>query len=241
MKKSAMLAAIMVAAGSVLAADPKDDVTSAAKKLADSENYSWHQSVDNAGGNGGGGRRGGFGGPMDGKTQKDGLTIRTVTRGDNTMQIVSKGEKGAMTNQDGEWMSFEEMAQNFGGGGGGRNPFGNFKAPAAEVQDLASKVSSLKESDGAYVGDLTEAGAKELLVPAFMRRGGGDGPEVSDAKGSVKIWVKDGALSKYQTKLQGKVSFNGNDRDIDRTTTVEIKDVGATKVTVPDEAKKKMS
>jgi len=38
-----------------------------------------------------------------------------MARGDNTMQIVTKGEKGAMTNQDGDWMSFEEVAQNFGG------------------------------------------------------------------------------------------------------------------------------
>jgi len=41
--------------------------------------------------------------------------------------------------------------------------------------------------------------------------------------------------------LQGSVSFNGNDFDVDRTTTVEIKDVGSTKVTVPDAAAKKMS
>jgi hypothetical protein len=37
------------------------------------------------------------------------------------------------------------------------------------------------------------------------------------------------------------MSFNGNDIDQDRTTTVVIKDVGTTKVTVPDEAKKKLS
>jgi hypothetical protein len=36
------------------------------------------------------------------------------------------------------------------------------------------------------------------------------------------------------------VSFNGNDRDIDRTTTVEIKDVGTTKIQVSDDAKKKL-
>jgi hypothetical protein len=34
---------------------------------------------------------------------------------------------------------------------------------------------------------------------------------------------------------------DGDDMDIDRTTTVEIKEVGATKITVPDEAQKKMT
>jgi hypothetical protein len=57
----------------------------------------------------------------------------------------------------------------------------------------------------------------------------------------VKFWIKDGVLSKYEFKVTGKVSFNGNDRDVDRTTTVEIKDVGTTKVEVSDEAKKKLS
>ena len=38
-----------------------------------------------------------------------------------------------------------------------------------------------------------------------------------------------------------KVSFNGNDRDVDRTTTIEIKDIGSTKVEVLDDAKKKLS
>jgi hypothetical protein len=42
-------------------------------------------------------------------------------------------------------------------------------------------------------------------------------------------------------KVKGTVNFNGNDFESDRTTTVEIKDVGTTKVTVPEEAKKKVS
>ena len=57
----------------------------------------------------------------------------------------------------------------------------------------------------------------------------------------MKFWIKDGVLSKYEYKVQGKVSFNGNDRDVDRTTTTEIKDIGTTKVEVSDEAKKKLS
>ena len=65
------------------------------------------------------------------------------------------------------------------------------------------------------------------------------GVRISGAKGSVKLWAKDGLLTKLEIKLQGKMSFNGNDTDVDRTTTVEIKDVGTTKVTVPEEASKK--
>ena len=57
----------------------------------------------------------------------------------------------------------------------------------------------------------------------------------------LSIPVKDGALVKYEFHVTGTVSFNGNDFDSDRDTTVEIKDVGATKVEVPEAAKKKLS
>jgi hypothetical protein len=97
----------------------------------------------------------------------------------------------------------------------------------------------LKSADGVISGDLTEEGAKSLLT--FGGRGGGGGPEISGAKGSVKFWVKDGVLTKMETKVQGRMSFNGNDRDIDRTTTTEFKDIGTTTVNVPEDAKKKLS
>ena len=74
----------------------------------------------------------------------------------------------------------------------------------------------------------------------FGRRGG-QAPEVSNAKGSAKFWIKDGVITKYQFKVSGTISRNGNDVNIDRTTTTEIKDVGTTKVTVPDEAKSKLT
>jgi hypothetical protein len=72
-----------------------------------------------------------------------------------------------------------------------------------------------------------------------FRRGGG--ANVSNPSGSVKFWLKDGVLVKYEFKVKGKISFNGNDFDVDRDSTVEIKDVGSTKIDVPADAKKKMS
>ena len=52
--------------------------------------------------------------------------------------------------------------------------------------------------------------------------------------------MKDGQLTKYEYNVKGEMSFGGNDIDIDRTTTIEIKDVGSTKVEVPAEAKAKI-
>ena len=75
---------------------------------------------------------------------------------------------------------------------------------------MAGKTKDLKKDGEAYASDLTEAGAKELL--SFGGRRGGNAPEPKNAKGSVKFWVKDGLLAKYELKLQGTVTFNGEDR-----------------------------
>lgn len=237
MKRHLLFGTIALAAGSLLAADSslKDDVKAAAKKLAEKANYSWKSTVDFGGG--GGGR---FGGPTEGKTEKEGYTVLSQTFGENTTQSVLKGTKGAIQTQDG-WQSLAEAAEAQGRGSFRARALQNFKAPAADAEDLVAKVKELKKDGDVYSGDLTEAGVKQLATLGFRGRGGGDAPQPSNAKGSVKFWVKDGVLSKYESKMQYTINFGGEDRDINRSTTVEIKDVGTTKVTVPDEAKKKAS
>jgi hypothetical protein len=236
MKRNILFGFIALVAGSLLAADstPKDDVKAAAKKLAEKDNYSWKTTVTVPS------DAPFHPGPTEGKTEKGGFTWLSMSMGDNTTEAVLKGGKGALKT-DGGWKSLSEAAA--GGGEGGFDPtqflarmLQSYKAPTAEAGELADKVKDLKLADGVYAGDLTEEGAKQFLT--FRRGGGAGGPEVSNAKGSARFWIKEGVLTKYEYKVKGTVSFNGNDMDVDRTTTVEIKDVGATKVTVPDEAAK---
>lgn len=232
MKTHLIFATLSLIATSLLAADPKDSVTIAAKKLADKDNYSWKQTTENAGG-------GGFGGgKLEGKTEKGGYTWLSMSMRDNTIQAVKKGDKGALKGEEG-WRSLSDALS----GDPGPATFiarrvQNFKTPAAQVQELAANVKDLKQDGEEFSGDLTEDGAKSQLM--FGGRPRGNGPDISGAQGSIKIWTKEGLLSKYEVKVKGKVSFNGNDRDVDRTTTVEVKDIGSTKVEVPDEAKKKL-
>jgi hypothetical protein len=240
MKKNLLFGMIMLAAGSLIAADssPKDTVTSAAAALGGQANYSWHSTVASAGGN----RR--FNGPTDGKTEKDGYTWLSMVRGDSTNLAVFKGTNGAINTPDNGWQSFTEASADDGGGGFNPRMFmvrmlQNFKTPDQQAATLAAQAAALKMDTNGISGDLTEDGAKAMLM--FGRRGAGtDGPTVSNAKGSVTFWVTDGKLVKYQFHVSGTVSFNGNDRDVDRTTTIAITDVGTTKIDVPDDAKKKM-
>jgi hypothetical protein len=232
MKTALFTGAAALLALSVSAADssPKDEVTAAAKKLAEKDNYSWRITVavpEDAPFKPG---------PTEGKADKDGLTFLTMTFGDNETKAVLKGEKGAACGSDGEWQSMAELAN----AEGPRRFLGmilrGYKAPAAQAAELASFAKDVKKEGDTYSSDLTEEGAKTFLT---FRRGGNS--TVANPKGSVKFWVKDGELTKYEFNVKGTVSFNGNDFDQDRTTTVVIKDIGTTKITVPEEAKKKLS
>jgi hypothetical protein len=223
------------------AAEPKDEITAAASKLADSGSYSWKSTMDL-------GPNSQFTpGPTMGKVDKD-ATWLSMTFNDNTSEGVKMGEKVAVKGEDG-WQSASEVTAD-AGGGGGRNPgrmmarrLENFKAPAAEVQDLLKNVKDITKDGDAFSGQLTEEGAKSLATMGFGRRGGGGNrPAPTDLKASVKFWVKDGLLSKYESKVSGKrPNRDGDIQEFERTTTVEISNVGATKVSVPDEAKKKLS
>ncbi len=225
-------AAAVLVATTLVAADsnPKDEVTSAAKKLGEAANYSWRSTVavpEDAPFKPG---------PTDGKTEKGGVTLLAMNFGDNDIKAVLKGEKAAASNPEGEWRSLEELADAEGPGRFMAMFLRNFKAPAAQSAELASFSKDLKKDGDAYASDLTEEGARAFLT---FRRGGNS--TVSNPRGSVKFWIKDGALAKYEFHVKGSVNFNGRDFDQDRTTTVLIKDVGSTKITVPEEAKKKLA
>jgi hypothetical protein len=238
MKINLLFSLPLMLAGSLLAAkaDPQADVTSAAAALGSQKNYSWTTTVEV-------GNNGGFKpGPTEGKTEKDRFTTLSLSFGDTTTDVVIKGTNAALKTPDNGWQSATEaLADN----GGGFNPAmfiartaQNFKAPAAEAASLAAQAQALTAGMNGIAGDLTADGAKALL--AFRRSGNGDAPTVANPKGSVTFWLADGKLVKYQFHVTGTVRFNGNDRDVDRTTTTQIKDVNTTTIDVPDAAKKKL-
>ncbi len=225
-------------AGPLMAADagPTAEVKNAAAALGGQTNYTWQATVEVPADSQ-------FKpGPTDGKTEKGGYTTLSFEFGDNTTEAVKQGTNGAVKTDDG-WKSLDEAMKDDGNGGFNPTMFiarmvRNYRVPAVEAASLADAAKELKKDTNSISGDLTEAGAKELLSFRRGRNAGGEGPTVTNPKGSVKFWIQDGKLVKYQYHVQGTVSFNGNDRDVDRTTTVEIKDVNSTKVVVPDDVKK---
>ena len=120
MKRTILLAGLLMSFAAY-AADSKEEVTAAAKKLGDAANYSWKSTVkvpeDSQ-----------FKpGPTEGKADKDGTAIITSSFGDNMIETVVKGEKGAMTNRDGDWQSLSEIEADTEG-------FGRFRAGVCGAQ-----------------------------------------------------------------------------------------------------------
>ena len=225
MKRITILTAAMALASmTIYAADsgPKDAVTNAVKALQGKANYSWKTTTvvpESAQFKPG---------PSEGQTEKGGFTYIKMSFMDNTMETVVKGDKTAFKGQDG-WQAAGDQGQ-------GRFMRGA-KAPAEQALDILAALQDLKKDGDVLSGDMTEAGAKNLM--SFRRGGnGGEAPAITNPKGSAKFWIKDGVLSKFEFKVTGKMDFQGNPMDVDRDTTVEIKDVGTTKLTVPEEAKK---
>jgi hypothetical protein len=236
--KSRLAGLALLAACSILPAwgAPGDDAAAGARKLADSANYAWTTTMQAP--TGGGGQF--TVGPVSGVAEKAGFAVITRQTPNGSVQIVSKGDRRVVQTPGG-WMTPEEMrAQAQGGGPGGMRGMGPQPLPAEEVLALLAGATFTGEAEGALVADLAPA-----AVAPFLRGGrggqGGDQPPPKDAAGTLKVWLQNGVLAKYELHVKGTViGRSGEERVIDRTTVTEIKDVGSTKVEVPAEAKAKL-
>jgi hypothetical protein len=233
MKTTLMLSVLALTTGHLIAAALQDEVAAAAKKLGEQASYSWKQTVTVPEGSQ-------FRpGPTEGKTDK-GLTHVTMTFGENKTEMVIKGDKGAVLTREGEWKSSAELESAEGQGRFLSAMTRNYQLPSTQAAEIAGWVKEMKKDGEVYIGALSEDGVKALI--SFRRRAGAQAPTVGEPSGTVKFWVKDGVLTKYEYFVKGKMAGrDGNERTIERTTTVEIKDAGKTTVTIPEEAKKKLS
>lgn len=243
MRKLVTVGMLVWFAGTVCAADPKEEVQNAAKMLSEKNSYSWKSTVNSL-------IQSRFRtGPTEGKTEKGGFTTLTMSFGDNSIEAVLKGDKGAVKTSNG-WQSLTAAVESTDQQNPARflaRSLVTLKSPAELAADLSNKTYGITKSDDAYRGDLNQEALKQLLTSGRRpSTGTGTGtdtkapePMMRDAAGTVKFWIKDGVLTKFEYAVKGLVSFGGGERPVDRITTVEIKDIDATNVEVPEEAKSK--
>ena len=236
MKQALVIGLTGLLACTLSAADssPRGKLLNATKQLGEKPNYSWTTTTKE--GDGSPGRVG----PIEGKAEKGGLTYLSFAIGAIPVEVYMNGQKGAAKALEG-WQTFDEIAQTGGTAAAVVRYLRVYKAPGAESAALSEKLKDVKEAEGVLSGELKEEAVKELLERGARRREGQEPPKVSGPKGSMKFWIQDGVLTKYEVNVQGKVTAGDREFDVNRTTTVEIKDVGSTKLEVPAEAKAKMT
>lgn len=148
----------------------------------------------------------------------------------------------------------------FGGAGGSRRPRGagpgrgdgdganapaysnlqkTLSRPHEEVGIIIAGYTEIKVEGEVASGPLSETAAMLLLVHPGQN-------EITplSASGSFRMWVRDGVLSKFETKLEGKLSVQTSagrrEVTVHQTATTIITNVGATKFDVPAEAKQRL-
>ena len=216
------------------AANPGEAVAGATRRLNDTPNYSWATSTVEADGSAS------KLGTIQGKAEKGGVTWLSFVVSGLPVSVCKKGDKGAANALAG-WQTFDELAQMGGTAAAVVRYLRSYQAPAGETAMLAGKVKELKAADGAIAGELKDDAVQELLLMGSRQREGQEPPKTTDAKGAIKFWIQNGALTKVEIKVSGKITAGDKESVINRTTTVEIKDVGTTKIEVPDEAKAKLT
>jgi hypothetical protein len=232
MKQELLICTLVAGLFGVATADPAADLSSAAKKLAAAKSYTWTSSSA-------------FGDRearvTSGKTGSGGHTLITYPMRDSSIDVLIRNGKAAFEGEDG-WQLASAEAE---GDENRRLRFlagmaSRYEAPTKRVAELLEGIGDLAVEEGTYRGKLTEDAAKALMT--FRGRGRGRGgeqrepPPITGAGGSVMLIVKDGLVTKYELTLKGKMTFNEQERDISRTTTVEFTKVGFTSFDISEEA-----
>jgi hypothetical protein len=222
------ISTIVCLASTALAADPPQMVADAVQKLSDTRNFSWRaitretsQSLTVI---------------EDGQTQEDGSTLIRLNSGGSSVQIALKGSTSVL-NAGGGWMTSDEatdqrQAVRF---------MSTVTSPALVASRIASRLDNLRADGGEFVAQISGGEVNNVISPlysldALRIRGVNE----SGAKATVKFWITEGRLTKYQVHATGTMSRGGTATPVDLTVTVDFRDIGKTKVSLPDQAKKKL-
>jgi len=177
----------------------------AVTKLADSPNYSWTTKVE-------GGFSAGAGG---GRTEKDGPTSLAILFGDETYQVIINRDKAAAKGSGG-WASLAELERDAEEDGNGFSverilsvTIQNFKTPAALAKDLCDELDDVQKSGEAFTADLKPETTKKLLSGLRRRAATAKGApiDVTEPKGSVSFWIRDGSPGEDGNPSSGRRHF----------------------------------
>ena len=111
--------------------------------------------------------------------------------------------------------------------------------PHEEIAIIVAGAAGMKAEGEVVSGALSETAAKLLLVHDGQR----DRVPLQ-AGGTFRLWVRGGALVKYETKLEGRLQVDDSsgrrEVKVNQTATTTLSEVGTAKVEVPPEVRKRL-
>ena len=218
---------------STMGAQAQTVVADAISRMRAAQNYSWSQTTETPGAP--------FSvPPVSGKADKDGYAIQDAKAAGNSLQVVTKASR-VVAKVGAGWKTEDEL-----GKGKGKVPADLAellvsRTPGDELQALAATVVSLQaDADGSWHGKLDNAAAESIMSGFVKHRAPRPDMALSSASGSLRVWVKDGLPQKYVLITSGLISLPFGSREITRTATVVISEIGSANVEIPAAAKEKL-
>lgn len=215
----------------LLSQDEKADAAAAANRLSDAKSYAFKGETLTETTGSGGDREKQPASRFDGKVDRAvGTTIVT-----DQYEYVRIGRTTAARPRA-EWRVVQETQPGERRGGRLGGFFGQRglpRAPHEELADFGSKILKCRKLDDGFEAELTFEAAKEFSGAGRMidRMGG-------DLTGRARLWVKDGAVVRYEITTSLSADVQGNVFEMTQTRTVTISGVDETKVEIPEEARK---
>lgn len=220
--KIPLLAALMICSSALAQTSPT--LAGPIKKLCEASSYSWTNTTE-------------FPGapfkvsPIAGMTDTNGFVILKSEDGRNI--AVAKGEARVLKTSSGWKTATSDSAKD-----PADQDLLNAKTPPDELAALTAKASDVKASgENSFTGTFDAATAKAYLQSSMKGRApGGMSPEIENASGKFQLWLKDGLPQKYSLTINARISLPFGTKEVTRTSTTEIIDVGTTTIDVPMEA-----
>jgi hypothetical protein len=178
---------------------------------------------------------------MRGRADADGWLVLETEVGGRRRMVVGRRE-GRVFNEAGVWRSPAEAERLKGDENTAAQDLMGAPTPTGELAALLPKLGGLRrEADGSYYGALPEVSAKGLILAVMKGRApGGFSPELKAPVGNLRLWLQDGRPQRYVISATATASLPFATKEIKRISTVEISEVGSTRVEVPVAARTKL-
>lgn len=179
--------------------------------------------------------------PMRGRADASGWLVLETEADGQPRQAVGSGKKRVFEVR-GAWKGRADLAALKGADERAALDLFAARTPVEELDALFPRLGGVRrDPDGSFFGALPEETAKEMISAAMAgRTPGGFIPELKAAVGNFRLWLRDGRPQKYVISFSATASLPFGTKEIKRVTTVEIGEVGSTRVEVPAAAKEKI-